>query len=225
MLGFGIAGMFNKVLVTPAAMIWPSNLINTTLFTALHDRNKPDPKKTSGWTIGRYKLFTYIMIGSFTWYWFPGYIATFLSAFAWITFIKPNSVVVNQLFGGWTGLSFLPMTFDWTQIAGFNYSPLISPWFAIGNTLIGMVSWYWIVTCAIHYSGLFYNQYLPISDPESYDNTQALYNVSRILGPGNTFDLEAYQNYSPLFLTTTFMLSYGLSFASIIAVLVHAGLE
>ena len=37
-------------------------------------------------------------------------------------------------------------------------------------------------------------------------------------------ELEAYESYSPLFLSTTFMLCYGLSFASIISVLVHTGL-
>ena len=221
MLGFGIAGFFHHFLVTPAAMIWPSTLINTSLFAALHDDTKPDPAKTAGWTMDKYRLFVLTMVGSFCWYWFPGYIAPFLSVFAWVTFIRPNSPVINQVFGGWTGLSVIPMTFDWTQISGFNFSPLIAPWHAMGNTLIGMVLWFWIVTPAIHYSGLYYSKYLPISDSNSYDNTGNLYNVSRILTPESTFDLQQYQEYSPLFLSTTFMLSYGLSFASIISVLVH----
>ncbi|KAJ5157886.1 Sexual differentiation process protein isp4 [Penicillium canariense] len=224
MLGFGLAGFFTKYLVSPAAMIWPSTLINTALFSALHDRTKPDPRKVSGWTIGRYRLFLYTMIGSFCWYWFPGYIAPFLSVFAWVTWIKPNNVIVNQLFGGWTGLSLIPMTFDWTQISGFNFSPLIAPWYAMANTLIGMVVWFWIVTPAIHYSGQFYFKYLPISDSGSYDNTANAYNVSKILTPDFTFDAEKYKNYSPLFLSTTFSLSYGLSFAGIIAVILHTAL-
>lgn len=224
MLGFGIAGFFTRFLVAPAAMIWPANLINASLFNALHDHSRPDPAKTNGWRIGKYRLFLYIMIGSFVWYWFPGFIAPFLSAFAWVTYIKPQDPVINQLFGGWTGLSLIPMTFDWTQISGFNFSPLISPWFGIANTLIGMVAWFWIVTPAIHYSKLYYNQYLPISDSNSYDNTASPYNVSRILNPDYTFNLQAYQEYSPLFLSTTFMLCYGLSFATIVAVIVHTGL-
>jgi OPT family small oligopeptide transporter len=224
MLGFGIAGIFNRWLVMPAAMIWPANLVNTSLFTALHDLSLPDPAKVSGWKIGKYRFFLYTFLCSFTWYWFPGYVAPFLSVFAWVTWIRPNSPVVNQLFGGWTGLSFIPMTFDWTQISGFNFSPLIAPWHAIGNTLIGMVAWFWIVTPAVHYSKLYYNQYLPISDSASYDNTQSSYNVSQILTPEFTLDPVKYSGYSPLFLSTTFMLSYGLSFATIIAVLVHVAL-
>jgi OPT family small oligopeptide transporter len=169
-------------------------------------------------------MFLYVMLGSFFWYWIPGYIAPFLSIFAWVTWIKPNNVVVNQLFGGATGLSLIPMTFDWTQVAGFNFSPLIAPWYAISNTLIGMVIFFWIVVPGIHYSNMFYSQFLPMSDSNSYDNTGVKYNVSKILTPDFTFDALKYENYSPLFLSSTFMISYGLSFASIIAVLVQTGL-
>lgn len=224
MLGFGFAGFFHRFLVTPAALIWPSTLINCSLFTALHDHSRPDPRKVAGWTVGKYRLFLYVMCGSFIWYFFPGYIAPFLSVFAWVTWIKPQNVVINQLFGGWTGLSLIPMTFDWTQISGFNFSPLIAPWHAIANTLIGMVVFYWITTAGIHYSGLFYGKHLPMSDSNSYDNTGATYDVSRILNANNEFDLQKYQSYSPLFLTTTFSLCYGLSFATIIAVIIHTGL-
>lgn len=224
MLGFGFAGFFHRFLVTPAALIWPADLINCSLFNALHDHSAPDPRKVSGWTMGKYRLFLYVMCGSFLWYFFPGYIAPFLSVFAWVTWIKPQNVVINQLFGGWTGLSLIPMTFDWTQISGFNFSPLIAPWHAIANTLIGMVVFYWITTLGIHYTGLFYGKHLPISDSDSYDNTGATYNVSRILNANQEFDLQKYKSYSPLFLTTTFSMSYGLSFATIIAVLLHTGL-
>lgn len=222
MLGFGLAGFFHRFLVTPAAMIWPTNLINTTLFTALHDRRKPDPSKVAGWTIGKYRMFLYCMVGSFCWYFFPGYIAPFLSVFAWVTYIKPQNPVINQLFGGWTGLSLIPMTFDWTFVSGFNFSPLIAPWYAIANTLIGVVLFFWIVTTGMHYSNIYFYQYLPISDSSSYDNTGQIYNVSRILTPDYTFDEKKYKEYSPLFLSTTFSLAYGLSFATVIAVLVHA---
>ncbi|PLN83099.1 small oligopeptide transporter, OPT family [Aspergillus taichungensis] len=224
MLGFGFAGFFHRFLVTPAAMIWPSTLINTSLFTALHDRSKPDPRKVSGWTIGKYRMFLYCMLGSFFWYFFPGYIAPFLSVFAFVTWIKPQNPVINQVFGGWTGLSVLPITFDWTQISGFNFSPLIAPWHAIANTLIGLVVFFWITTAGLHYSGAYWSKHLPISDSNSYDNTGNVYNVSRILTPEYQFDEAKYKEYSPLFLSTTFMLSYGLSFASIIAVLLNAGL-
>lgn len=225
MLGFGFAGMFHSFLVQPAAMIWPGNLINTALFTALHDHPAPDPAKTFGWGINKYRFFLYVAIGSFVWFWFPGYIAPFLSIFAWVTWIKPQNVLVNQLFGGVTGISLIPMTFDWAQISGFNFSPLIAPWHAIGNTLIGLVAFTWILTPALHYTNYGYANYLPISDSGAYDNTAKPYNVSTILDPNTyTFVEEKYKEYSPIFLSTTFALTYGLSFATIAAVIVHTAL-
>ena len=221
MIGFGMAGLFRKYLVEPAAMIWPSNLINTSLFYALHDHRKSDPSETNGWRIGRYRWFSYILLGSFCWYWLPGFIAPFLSAFVFVTWIRPNNVIVNQLFGGWNSISLLPITFDWTQITGYTTSPLIFPWYAVANTLFGTVFFFIICACGIHYSNTFYNLYLPISDDQSYDNTGNIYDVSRILTPQFTLDLDAYKKYSPLFLSTTFTLAYGTSFAAISALIVH----
>lgn len=202
-------------------MIWPTTLINTSLFYGLHDKSTTDPAKTNGWRISRYKYFFIVFTGSFCWYWFPGFIAPFLSVFCFACWARPNSVVVNQLFGGWTGVSLLPITFDWTQITAYAYSPLIPPWHAIANTMIGVVLFFWFTTMGIHFSGRWYSNYLPISDSQAYDNTANLYNVSNILTPDFTLDLEKYQSYSPLFLSTTFALTYGLSFAAIAAVIVQ----
>lgn len=225
MCGFGMAGIFRKFLVDPAAMIWPTNLINTSLFYALHDHSPSDPSKTNGWSIGRYKWFAIICTCSFCWYWFPGYIAPFLSVFAFATWIRPQNAVVNQLFGGVSGVSLIPLTFDWTMISAYTTSPLIFPWHAIGNTLIGTVVFFVIATIGIHFSNRFYNLYLPISDDLSYDNTGAEYDVARILTPELTLDLKAYQEYSPVFLSTTFMMAYGTSFASMSALIIHTFLN
>lgn len=221
-VGFGIAGLMRRYLVEPASMIWPKTLVNTAFIYALHDHSKTDPSKSNGWSISRYRYFLYVFVGSFVWYWFPGYIAKFLSIFAFVTWIRPHNVVINQLFGGSTGLSLIPITFDWTQITGYSlYSPLIPPFFAIANTLVGTVFWYIIICTGIHYSGHWYSEYLPMSDSNSYDNTGKLYNVSKILTPEFTLDEEKYKAYSPLFLSTTFAMTYGLSFAAIAAVIFH----
>ena len=61
-----------------------------------------------------------------------------------------------------------------------------------------------------------------ISSRGSYTNTGLPYDVTRIVNADATFNEEEYKNYSPLFLSTTFAISYGLSFASITATLTHA---
>lgn len=72
-----------------------------------------------------------------------------------------------------------------------------------------------IITPAIYYTNTWYAKYMPISSTHSFDNTGVSYNVSRIISDGSNFDEEKYKAYSPLFLSTTFAISYGLSFASI----------
>lgn len=50
------------------------------------------------------------------------------TVFAWVTWIRPQNVIINQIFGGATGLSLFPITFDWTQVTGYvRYRPLRTP--------------------------------------------------------------------------------------------------
>jgi hypothetical protein len=71
---------------------------------------------------------------------------------------------------------------------------------AIANTMIGVIIFFIFLASAIHYSGAWYSQYLPMSDSNTYDNTGNQYDVSRILTADFTLDVEAYNKYSPLFL-------------------------
>lgn len=82
--------------------------------------------------------------------------------------------------------------------SGYVFSPLVPPFHAIANVFIGTVLWFWITTTALHYSNHWYGHYLPISDSNSYDNTAQMYNVSRILTPDHTLDLEKYKVSNPI---------------------------
>ena len=109
-------------------MIWPGNLVGVTLMNAMYEQNDlPDPKVLGG-SMPRYRWFMVVTVGAFVYYFIPGFLAQCLSVFAFATWLAPQNAVVNQLFGGTTGLSLLPITFDWTQIAGWVGSPLIPPW-------------------------------------------------------------------------------------------------
>lgn len=61
---------------------------------------------------------------------------------------------------------------------------------------------------------------MPISAALAFDNTGNPYDVSAII-TNNTFDEEKYRAYSPLYLPTTFAISYGAQFASLTAIIVH----
>ncbi|KAJ5123142.1 hypothetical protein N7448_009239 [Penicillium atrosanguineum] len=220
-IGIALAGIFRRFLVWPAAMVWPTQFANTTLFYALHDKSASDPSQTNGWTISRYRYFMYVMGGMFVYYWIPGVLWQGLSVFAFITWIKPNNVVLNQLFGGFTGLSLIPITFDWTYVSAYLLDPLLSPVHSLVNTMIGLVVFMLLTTIGIAYTGALYSEYLPINTSSTYDNQQQAYDVTKILGPDFSFDEQKYKAYSPMFLAPTFALNYGLSFAALTAAIVH----
>jgi hypothetical protein len=83
-LSFGLAGMFQKILVDPAYCVWPAALPTCALLYGMHDkifRNEP----ANGWKIHRMKFFWTALIGATAYQFLPGYIFTGLSTFAWIT--------------------------------------------------------------------------------------------------------------------------------------------
>lgn len=92
----------------------------------------------------------------------------------------------------------------------------------IANVFAGFVVFFWILCPILYYTNVFFTGYLPILSNHSFDNTGASYNVTAILNDDLTINMEKYHAYSPLFLSASFAISYGLSFASITATIVHA---
>ena len=160
MLGYGIAGICRRWLVYPPSMIWPALLATTTFLNTLHNRRNPP---ADGWTLSRYKFFLYVMAGSCLWYFLPGYIFPALSTFAFVTWMAPDNIIVNQIFGMTTGMALFPLTLDWSQISGYLGSPLTTPWFAAGNIVVGLVLWYWIIAPVLHFTNVWQGLYFPYS--------------------------------------------------------------
>ncbi|KAL6307856.1 OPT oligopeptide transporter [Sparassis latifolia] len=218
LIGFSIGGILRRFLVQPSSMIWPANLVTCALFNTLHSQQYAGIGNRGG--ISRERFFFFVFLGSFCWYFFPYYIFAALSYFNWVCWIVPNNVVVNQLFGYSTGLGMSLITFDWAQISYIG-SPLATPWWAEANIAIGFVFFFWVLTPILHFTNVWYSAYLPMSSRTSYDRFGQSYNVTRITNADATLNLEQYKQYSPLFLSTTFAMSYGLSFASITATITH----
>ncbi|KAF8218300.1 OPT oligopeptide transporter protein-domain-containing protein [Mycena galopus ATCC 62051] len=216
-IGFSIGGITRRFLVTPPSMIWPNTLVSCALFNTLHSQNYAGVGKHPG--MSRERFFLLAFLAAATWYFIPGYLFQALSYLSWACWIAPDNVVVNQLFGYNSGLGFSIVTLDWNQIA-YNGLSVILGW-AEANVLISFLFFYWLLVPVLYYSNVWYAQYLPISSANAFDNTGKLYNQTRIITNGK-LDLEAYKAYSPLYLPMTFAMSYGLSFMSISATIVHA---
>lgn len=153
LIGISLSGMFRRFLIWPAAMLWPSQFSYTSLFYALHDKSKMDGTTSNGWVMSRYRYFFVVMGAMFCYYWIPGVLWQGLSVFAFITWIRPDNIVLNQLFGGYTGLSLIPITFDFTYVSAYLYDPLLAPTTSHVNTLIGLFFFVILTTIGITYSG------------------------------------------------------------------------
>lgn len=71
-IGFSIGGIARRFLVSPPSMIWPANLVTCTLFNTLHSQEYAGIGNHGG--ISREKFFLFAFLGSFSWYFLPGYL-------------------------------------------------------------------------------------------------------------------------------------------------------
>lgn len=218
-IGYSMAGLVRRVLIYPAAMIWPGNLVTSTLLTNIHLNVN---HVANGWRVSRLKVFGIIVVLCGVWTFIVHYLFPALSDLAFGPWVAPKNVVINQLFGTSHGLAFIPFTLDWNQIAGFLGSPLIPPYFAIANVSACVLLLFWIVSPIIQYSNTWYGHYLPMSSSELYDRFQHNYNVTRILSTQDMrLNIQEYEKYSPVFMPVVYVVSYAVSYAAITATVVH----
>ncbi|CAP97271.1 hypothetical protein E8E15_007214 [Penicillium rubens] len=227
-IGFCLAGLFRAIVVVPQELIWPGVLGVTALTTTLHHVNQEQVQlRYNTWKMSRYAFFTMTFCISFCWYWFPDFIFPALSYFSFPCWIKPESEVVNQIFGMRSGMGLLPITFDWSQIS-YVGSPLLIPSWAVLNVFISLVFWIWIVAVACYYTNVWNTGYLPFQSSQVFDNTGNAYRVRKIVNAasGYQLDVNKYLAYSPVYMPVTYALNmFGLSFATLSALLVWVILE
>jgi hypothetical protein len=161
-------------------------------------------------------------VASFAYYIVPGYFFQSISTISVACLIWKSSVTAQQIGSGMHGLGLGSFSLDWNTVAGFLGSPLAFPGFAIINLLVGFVLYIYIVIPISYWSNLYEAKKFPLIHSHTFDSTGAIYNVSRILNDATfDIDMDAYNNYSKLYLSITFAFAYGLSFAMLSATISH----
>ncbi|CAG7853660.1 Glutathione transporter 1 [Serendipita indica DSM 11827] len=201
--GFGYAGIFRRLLIWPASLIWPATLVTSTLLNTLHaeeDFRSP----SSG--ISRYKWFLWVGGAAFVWHWLPGYLFQGLSYFSFICWFAPNNLIVNQLFDIMGRIS--------------THDPMVGR----GHIFLGFALFWWVVQPIMYYTNSFWMAYMPMGQASTYDRFGNVYNVSRVLTPDITLNLTAYEEYSQLYLSPSYVAFYLVTFAISTCILTHTAL-
>ncbi|XP_051142762.1 oligopeptide transporter 7 [Andrographis paniculata] len=216
LLGYGWAGIFRKYLVEPAEMWWPSNLVQVSLFRALHEK-----ETRSKGSVTRTQFFLIALACSFCYYTFSGYFFTMLTSLSWICWIFPNSVLAHQLGSGMSGLGLGAIALDWSAISSYLGSPLASPWFASANIAAGFVLVTYVITPIGYWFNIYNAKNFPIFSSDLFQSNGQIYNTTTIINSNFNLDKPAYGREGPLYLSTMFAMTYGLGFATLSATLVH----
>ncbi|CAG8126710.1 unnamed protein product [Penicillium nalgiovense] len=218
LIAFGWAGLVLDILVTPTARVWPGLLSNIALFKTLHSNDNP---VVGRWKMTRYKFFMVIFIGSFVWYWLPDLLMPFLSTIgAWISWCKPSSAALSQVFGVKTGLGLFPLTFDWTQITSLN-NPLTVPFWSVCCIFGSFVFWIWIIMPGLYYQNHFQTAHLPIMTSSIYDFNGDPYDATKVVDKNWNLDYKKFKQYSPVMLPIAFLMNLVLGLASFAAMMVN----
>ncbi|KAK7368873.1 hypothetical protein VNO80_10905 [Phaseolus coccineus] len=213
-LGYGWAGLLKKYVVEPAHMWWPSSLVQVSLFRAMHE--KDDGR------FSRAKFFFIALVCSFIWYVVPGYFFSTLTNISWVCWIFSKSVTAQQLGSGMNGLGLGALTLDWSAVASFLFSPLISPFFAIVNIFLGYALIVYAVIPIAYWGFNTYNaNRFPIFSSDLFTSNGQEYNISAIVNENFELDLDKYNQQGRINLSVFFSLTYGFGFATIASTLTH----
>ncbi|XP_038886406.1 oligopeptide transporter 6-like [Benincasa hispida] len=215
-LGFGWAGIFRKYLVEPGEMWWPSNLVQASLFRALHEKEKR-PKRSTTLT----QFFILAMICSFAYYIFPGYLFMMLTSFSWLCWFNSKSLLLHQMGSGMNGLGLGAFGIDWSTISSYLGSPLVSPWFATANVAVGFVLVMYVMTPLTYWFNVYGAKKFPIYSSSLFMANGLHYNISSIVNSNFHLDRGVYSTTGPVNLSTFFAMTYGLGFATLSATVVH----
>jgi len=132
---------------------------------------------------------------------------------------------MQQIGSGLNGLGIGAFTLDWSVVAAFLGSPLVSPFFAIVNVLVGFVLLVYIIVPACYWGlGLYDAGTFPIYSTDLFTGAGQLYNITAIVNDRFEIDMGAYAQQGKIHLSLFFAISYGLGFASIAATLSHVAL-
>jgi OPT family small oligopeptide transporter len=221
MMGFGLGGLFEKYLVYPAEMWWPSNLVGANLILTFHGAI------TRKITRLRMKMFMAVLGLGIVYTILPQIFSPLLRSVSLLCLLGGGlkqtstsnfgSTPLGQM-GSILGGGVLSLTFDWTAIS--MTAPLVTPLWSQLNFLFSSIFFSWILTPLLYFNNFWDALKYPMYSRGSYNEDGARYNITAIMDP---ISFTVMENVTPptMRLSTNRLLVYGSAFAAISAVFVQ----
>jgi hypothetical protein len=167
------------------------------------------------------RYFLLVTLGSFIYYWFPGYIFPTIGYLAWLCWINPDNIILSQLTGS-DGLGIGVISLDWPA-AAYYVGPLVTPWFAQVNILLGFILVVYVMVPWAYYTNLWESKNFPILSAGLFRTDGSEWDKEQVLVNGH-LDPEKYKEYGAMRMDSFFALTYGVGFAGLAATVVHVAL-
>lgn len=213
-LGLGIAGLTRRFLVQPASMIWPASLVNVSLFRTMHELSDSNGAR-------RFKFFMLATGASFLYYFLPGFVAPFLASVSLLCLFAPQNRLLNQIGSGTKGFGLFSFAFDWQTIVSYLGSPLITPFWAQVNIIVGFVFVCWLLVPIGYYTNVWDAQSFPIVSTQTFHSNGTEYSSLSLINDALRLNQTSHDFNGPLRLSYFFAISYGMGFAALSALITH----
>lgn len=191
--GLGVAGILRRLSVYPQEAVWPAVLPTLALNRALiNDDNKRET--INGWKIRRFTCFALASAFFLVYYWIPNEFFQALRLFNWMTWISPNNKNLAIVTGSYGGMGFNPWsTFD--PNASGN-AAMNSPFFAqLQQYVMRVVAG--VIILIMYYKNTAWAAFMPINSNSAFNNKMESYNVTAVLTPEFSVDIDAYKIEGP----------------------------
>lgn len=218
LVAVSLVGICRPTLVTPVERLWPGVLSTISLFKVLYSRDNP---VANGWKVSRWVYLGIVLLCAFVWFWFPDLILPFLSTLgAWISWIRPESATLSQVFGVKTGLGIFPLTLDWTNITSVN-NPLTTPFWAVANMFVSFVFWIYVVMTGLYYQNHWQTAHFPLMTNKVFTVDGKSYQFEKVADKNWHLDLEKFKKYSPPMLPIAFLMQLSLNLGAFSAMVIQ----
>ncbi|KAJ7568775.1 hypothetical protein O6H91_01G047700 [Diphasiastrum complanatum] len=107
----------------------------------------------------------------------------------------------------------------WAATSAYLSSPLVAPWFAIVNVMVGYLVIVNVLVPITYWTDVYHAKTFPIFSTKFFTRSGQLYDITAVVNNNFELDLEAYKRNGPIHLSTSFAIAYGLGFAAIAATL------